>query len=74
MKISVDELESAKIWAQQYAGDDDPLDVFHQKILAHGKEQLGGWKRASERELVRVEEEMSAIEDRFVIAPEPEEF
>jgi len=74
MKLSVDEIESAKVWAQQYSGDDDPLDVFHQKLLSIGKVQLGKWKGASERELVRVEQEMTAIEDRFVLAPNPEEF
>ena len=33
MKITAIELNLCKQWAREHAGEDDPLDVFHWKIL-----------------------------------------
>ncbi len=63
MKLTHNDIMSARLWAESYAGDDDPLDVFAHKLLelvAQAAEENAGYHERSAREARKLADEIAA--------------
>lgn len=72
MKLTYNDIDSARMWAEAHCGDDNPLDVFAHKLLelvATSHEENAGYHTRSADAARKL---MSEIEARFVIAGDGE--
>lgn len=63
MKLTHNDIVSARMWAETYAGEDNPLDVFAHKLLelvAQAAEENAGYHERSAREARRLAEEVAS--------------
>lgn len=68
MKLTHNDIVSARMWAEQYSGDDNPLDVMAHKLLelvAQSSEENAGYHERSAYEARRLAEEIAS---RFVVS------
>lgn len=73
MKLTFNDIVSARMWAESYAGDDNPLDVMAWKLLdlvAQAAEENAAYQTRSAQEARKLAEESAS---RFRVE-ETEEF
>jgi len=59
------ELELCKAWAKEHAEDDDPLDVFHWKLLENGREKAERSARYHARTVAEIDVDMAPLSAKF---------
>ncbi len=65
MRISTAELDLCKAWAAEHHGDDDPLDVFHWKLLEVAKEKTDRSANFHARELAEISADLDNLSTKF---------
>ena len=59
------ELDLCKAWAREHAEDDDPLDVFHWKLLESGLEKSERSAGFHDRTVAEVKTDMGNLSAKF---------
>ena len=65
MNFTTIELELSKAWAAEHHGDDDPLDVFHWKLLEVGLEKAERSAKFHSRTVAEIKTDMAPLSAKF---------
>tara|TARA_R110002126_G_scaffold91785_4_gene218246 strand:+ start:2073 stop:2342 length:270 start_codon:yes stop_codon:yes gene_type:complete len=66
------EIALCKAWAEENAGEDDPMDVFHWKLLENGQEKSDRSARFHGRVVAEIKTEMEQLSSRFYKSESPD--
>ena len=72
MKVTYNDIASARMWAEAHAGDDNPLDVMAHKLITLIAEAAESSRDYHDRQANEARKLMSEIEARFVISGDSE--
>jgi len=67
MNVTINDIVSAREWAEANAGDDNPLDVYEHKLLELFAQSHGSSAGFHERTQTKCEALMAEIESRFKV-------
>lgn len=72
MRLTYNDIVSARLWAESYKGDDDVLDVYMHKLLSLMAEAHEKSRAFHEREIAECMRLSAELEGRFKVEPEEE--
>lgn len=67
MKLTYNDIASARMWAEAHCGEDQPIDLFEHKLLelvAQSHDENAGYHERSAKEARKL---MAEIEERFKV-------
>jgi|688.fasta_scaffold1518463_2 hypothetical protein len=72
MRVTFNDIVSARMWAEEHHGADSVLDVYQHKLLELVAESHTGNAEYHRRQVDQIRALMAEIESRFVVEGEPE--
>lgn len=70
MRLSFQDIMMSRDWARDYAGEDDPLDVYAHKMLSFALKQHEDARAYHDAQAGKIRAEMEATEARFKVSGE----
>lgn len=68
--VTIDDIVSARIWAETNCGDDNPMDVYEDKLLEIASKSHQSSSIYHERMTTKCETMRAEIASRFKVEPE----
>lgn len=68
MRLTFQDIIMSRGWADEHAGEDNPMDVFEHKMLSFALKQHEDARDYHTREIEKIRAEMEVIEARFVVS------
>ena len=70
MRLTYQDIILSREWAQEYSGEDNPLDVYAHKMLSFALKQHEDAKSYHEGQIEKIRAEMATIEAGFKVDDE----
>ena len=74
MKLTLDDIQMSRMWAEDAKGDDELADVMQHKLLSLIRQSHLDNQSYHERQATKCEREMDKIAARFKVEDEAEDF